>query len=516
MRAPFIVAGLLLALVMPRPAAAIETSCEASVAPQFARAVALLHSFEYPETERLFRDVAARDPDCAMASWGIAMSLWHPLWAPPAAEDRRLARGLLDSAAAMTATPRERAYLEAIRAYYADDEVARERERRAAYSTAMRELYLADLDDQDGAAFYALSLLALADPADKSYARQYEAASVLNWVRETAPDHPGVLHYLIHAYDYPALAHLALGAAMRYADAAPDSAHARHMPSHIFTRLGMWERSLASNHDATASAADYTDRAHLPGFYDEGLHSIDYLMYAMLQTARDDEAAALLQRLRGIEHANVDNFKVAFTYAAAPARYVLERRDWAAAAALDRGFPQFPWSAFPWAQSINHFARGLGSARIGELSAARAEAAAIDAIKAGLPIDTQPYFREQVAVQRDLVRAFIAQSEGDVDSALALARAASDREDAVDKHPVTPGEVLPARELYAELLHAAGRYEAALAEFRNVLARAGEGQAARAAGDDAAASAYFAAIREIAAGATGQRPRLLEARAAAR
>lgn len=190
----------------------------------------------------------------------------------------------------------------------------------------MKLVYEDNLDDPETVVFYALAVRATAQAHDKTYAQQYKAAALLNWVLIEHPTHPGVLHYIIHSYDYPDLAHLALNAAMVYADAAPDSAHAQHMPSHIFTRLGLWDRSLSSNHDSTATAAAYTERAHLPGHYDEGLHSMDYLMYALLQTAREDEARSLLEKLHDIPRTDTENFKVAYTYASAPARFVRQRR----------------------------------------------------------------------------------------------------------------------------------------------------------------------------------------------
>ena len=471
-------------------------SCIPGVQQTFSQAITLLHSFEYHETRRLFAEVAADDPGCAMANWGLAMSLWHPLWTPPTNAELEEGARLLADAAGKRKTPREAAYVEALQAFYAgtDAHIARVR----AYEAKMSELYANHLDDPEAAMFYALALLASADPRDKSYARQYKAAALLNWVRESQPRHPGVLHYLIHAYDSPALAHLALEAATTYAEAAPDSAHAQHMPSHIFTRLGLWDRSLASNRDSTRSAAEYTVRAHLPGHYDEGLHSIDYLMYALLQTARDEEARQLLEQLGRIGKTDTENFKVAYTYAASPARYVLERRQWQEAADLTLIRSDFPWDAFGWAQSIHHFARGIGAARSGRTDMARRELTAIEALRERLPDTTLPYWREQVQVHIDAVGAWLLFADHDTDGALARAASAADREDAVDKHPVTPGEVLPARELYADMLFEAGRHADALAQYRTVLrhspnrlnALLGAAGAAERAGDAASAAAY--------------------------
>jgi len=334
----------------------------------------------------------------------------------------------------------------------------------------MSDLYSNNLQDPEAAMFYSLSLLASADPRDKSYAHQFKSAGLLNWVRASQPTHPGVLHYLIHSYDYPGLAHLALDAALTYADAAPDSAHAQHMPSHIFTRLGLWERSLSSNHDSTRSAAEYTVSAHLPGHYDEGLHSIDYLMYAMLQTGRDVEAQQLLVQLGNIKKTDTENFKVAFTYASAPARYALERRMWKEASDLQFVREDFAWKDFPWAQSIHYFARGIGSARNEQPEKARQELAIINDLLNNLSETTPTYFRTEVEVHAKVVNSWILLAEGDAKGALAQAEDAADREDSVDKHPVTPGEVLPARELYADMLLEVGKGAQSLEQYKAVLA----------------------------------------------
>ncbi|HEX7061708.1 MAG TPA: tetratricopeptide repeat protein [Woeseiaceae bacterium] len=505
------------------PAAAgihFPVSCPA-VQAEFDRAVTLLHSFEYPETGRLFRRILDRDPGCAMAHWGLAMSLWHPLWAPPSAAELAQGAAILRGVEAVRVTPREALWIAAARAFFADTDPAHHLARAAAYSRHMEALYAEDRDDTEAALFYALSLLAIADPRDKSYLNQYQAAAVLNHVRELQPLHPGVLHYLIHAFDYPGLAYLALGAATLYADAAPDSAHAQHMPAHIFTRLGLWERAIASNHRATAAAADYTVHAHLPGHYDEGFHSIDYEIYALLQTARDEEARRLLRTLHDLGKADVDNFKVAYTWAAAPARYALERRAWGEASRLMLAPADFPWREFPWAESIHHFARGLGAARGGNLELARVELEKIRALAGAVDPTLPAYWREEMSVQADAVAGWVALAEDRRDEALALARAAADREDAVDKHPVTPGEVLPARELYADMLFAVGRFPDALDAYRRVLASAphrynavlGAARSAARSGEPEAARAYYAELEAIAPAARPGRASLDEAAA---
>ncbi|MDH4108746.1 MAG: hypothetical protein OEW35_10525 [Gammaproteobacteria bacterium] len=497
-----------------------DTGCAPAVAAEFDHAVTLLHSFEYPETRHLFETILAQDPGCAMARWGIAMSIWHPLWAPPSQAELREGAAVLAATDGSPASAREAAYIDAARTFFASDDPLTHTQRAAAYERSMQALYETRTDDIEVAAFYALALLASAAPTDKTYAHQYKAAAILNWIREASPYHPGALHYLIHSFDYPGLAHMALGAATIYAEAAPDSAHAQHMPSHIFTRLGLWDRSIASNRDSTGSATAYTERAGLRGHYDEGLHSIDYLMYALLQTARDKDAKGVLQRLGELDKAHVDSFKAAYTYIATPARYALERRDWGAASRLEPVPADFPWQDFPWAMSMHHFAHGIGAIRSGNVAAAKSEVERIRQLQAGLDGTTLPYWREEMFVHADAVSAWIALAEGRPAEARRLAAAAADREDAVDKHPVTPGEILPARELYADLLAELGDHPAALAQYEAVLASApkrhnaaaGAARAAVAAGLDREAGNYYRLLLEFASSPGADRPTVAEAR----
>lgn len=521
-------APLLLLLTVPAasgqsaaaaPRVHFPTSCNPAVTQTFDRAVELLHSFEYPESDELFRAVMEADPECAMARWGSAMTRWHPLWAPPSAADLQDGAALLAGADLSTALPRERALIDALTRFFSNADPTNHEERAAAYGDAIARLHEQRPDDVELATLHALALLAVADPADPSQRVQRQAASLLGPVLRRHPEHPGALHYLIHSYDHPRLAHLALDAAERYAAVAPDSAHAQHMPSHIFTRLGLWQRAVASNRDASEAATAYTMRAHLTGHYDEGIHSIDYLVYALLQVADDEAAAAQVERLRSLGPAEPQSFKVAYAYAASPARYALERRAWEEAARLELVEPDFPWSRYEWARSIHHFARGLGAARSGALEAANRELETLRRIAAGLAPETLPYWREQVFVQADALASWIAHVAGDEDAALRLARAAAEREDGVDKHPVTPGEVLPARELYADLLLELGRARQAREQYEQVLRRApnrtnallGAAEAADRSNDHPAAVSYYRKVLAQTTPHQHQRPRLREA-----
>jgi len=497
-----------------RHVAHFETSCSEGIRDQFDYGITMLHSFEYPETTRVFGQLIEQEPRCAVAYWGAAMSIWHPLWAPPSVGDLGRGAELLMTAKQLETSARERAYIEALSVFYSDLDTASHFERANRYALAMADVYQDNFEfDPESAVFYALALLAAADPRDKSYSNQFRSAGILNWVRESQPVHPGVLHYIIHSYDFPGLAHLALSAAEEYAEAAPNSAHAQHMPSHIFTRLGLWEQSLSSNYDSTRSAAEYTERANLTGHYDEGLHSMDYLMYAMLQTARDDEAAALLERLEDIDRTDTENFKVAYTYASSPARYVLERRAWDEAADLSLIREDFAWQDFGFALSIHHFARGIGAARSGQIDRAREELVMIRNIQTQLPASTLPYWREQVQVHIEAITAWVLLSEEQIGDALASARSAADLEDAVDKHPVTPGEVLPARELLADMLLEVGDPASALVEYKRVLDNApnrlnaliGASTAAELSGQPELAATYRAAMQEQIRNGTGLR-----------
>lgn len=508
---PFLLTGLILlggschSYAVNASKVTFSNSCSVAVKEKINQGVTLLHSFEYPETTKIFAEIINFEPGCAIAYWGAAMSIWHPLWAPPNKKDLLAGAKLLAKTEGLNATAREEEYIAALKVFFSSADVSTNRTRAVDYSTAMGAVYEKYREkDVDATVFYALSLLGSADPRDKTYSNQYKSGALLKFAQQSQPTHPGILHYIIHSYDFPGLAHLALEDAKIYAKAAPDSSHAQHMPSHIFTRLGYWDRSLASNHDSTNSAATYTKHAHLDGHYDEGLHSMDYLLYAMLQTGRDTEALALLDRLEKMGKTNTENFKVAFTYAASRARYTLERGAWDEASAIELvRANNFPWSDFPWAESIHYFARGIGAVRGGNISKAKKDLARIKQLYASLPKNAPLYWRVEVKVQADVVTSWIMLKSGNVGQALKLALKAANNEDAIDKHPVTPGEVIPARELYADMLLEVKKYSEALKQYQAVLKRSpkrlnallGAAVAAKKSGNEPLANNYSAIVK---------------------
>jgi Tetratricopeptide repeat len=498
------------------------TSCAPAVQAPFARAVALLHSFWYDEAEKAFGEVSAADPSCAMAQWGVAMSLYHPIWAPPSpAELKRGQEAVAKARAAGAPTERERDYVAAIEAYFRDADSADHRTRALAYEKAMERVSARYPDDREAAIFYSLALLGTAPPSDKTYANQKKAGAILNRVLPAQPDHPGVAHYLIHSFDYPELAELALPAARSYSRIAESSPHAQHMPSHIFVRLGLWDDSIRANEGSAAAARAHVEKTQ-PGAasFDE-LHAVDYLAYSFLQQGRDGEARRMLERVRSVKRLDNPNFAAAYALAAVPARYALERGRWAEAAVLEVAPAWFPWAQFPYAEAITHFARAVGAARSGDAAGARQSVARLDALHQAAVDAKIGYWPAQIEIQRRAAAGWLAHAEGRNEDALRLLKEAVDLEAATDKHPVTPGPVVPARELHADLLMELGRPAEALAEYEASLAiapnrsyaLAGAVRAADAAGQSGKARALYATLEKVTARSDGARPELTKLRA---
>jgi tetratricopeptide (TPR) repeat protein len=470
---------------------AFPTSCAPAVQPVFERAVASLHSFWFPEAEQAFRDVAAADPSCAMAWWGVAMTrLGNPLAGRPSAENERVGAEAAARAVALGGgDARERAFIAAVEALYRDIANADYRARMRAYETAMAHVVRDNHDDVEAAIFHALAMIANAPPTDLTFERQKRAAEVLNPLFARHPQHPGLAHYIIHAYDSPPLAQLALDAARRYAAIAPAAPHALHMPSHIFTRLGYWDESIATNARSAETEPNPSGR----------FHPYDYMVYAFLQQGRDREARAVIEG-SGTEITERPGYTltiVGYNHGAMPARYALERGAWAEAAALPE--PAAEPAARSYPHAVTYFARAIGAARSGDAAGARTAIDALEGIEQNLARANDAYWAGVVKAQRLAASAWAAHASGDDAAAVRLAREAAALEDTFEKHPVTPGPILPARELEADLLLELGRpadalraYEATLAKEPN-RARSlfGVARAAEQAGDAATAAAHY-------------------------
>ncbi|HEX2134655.1 MAG TPA: hypothetical protein VHG30_01945 [Microvirga sp.] len=497
------------------------TSCSPAAGARFERAAAMLHSFWYEEAAKEFTTVTEEDPGCAAGYWGIAMSAWYPLWYPPSEATLRKGSAAIARAEAITSkTEREADYIKAIGAFYRDWDKLDHRTRSLAYEKAMEQVHLRYPDDREAAVFYALALNATALPTDKTYANTLKAAAILEKVFAEQPRHPGVAHYLIHSYDYPPLAEKGLPAARSYAKLAPAVPHALHMPSHIFTRIGLWQESIDSNRASAAAAQAYIAKSAGPGVaWDQALHAMDYLAYSYLQTARDAEAKRVLDELGGFGKATPESLPAAYALAAIPARFALERRNWTEAAAVSAPPPSFPWDRFPWAEAILSFTRGLGAAKSGDVSAAQRELDRLGALREALVRAKNAYWADQVEVQRRAVSAMLARAEGRNEDALGLMRAAADLESSTEKHPVTPAPVVPARELLGDLLleldqpaQALREYEASLVtepnRFRSFV---GAARAAELSGDMAKARMYYEKLIALGGRADTARPELQRA-----
>lgn len=437
-------------------------SCAPAVQQKFNRAVALLHSFAYSAAAHAFRSVAEQDPQCAMAYWGVAMTYFHQLWDPPLSPEAiPIGQAQIQQARAIEpGSRRERSFINALGLIYDADPAVPYATRRLNYERAMGDLAAADKNDSEAQVFYALALLGNASPMDKSHAKQKQAADILEPLFRVQPQHPGIPHYLIHAYDNAELAQRGLPAARAYSKIAPSAPHALHMPSHIFTRLGLWQDSIASNLAARQAA-------HQQGDTGEELHAMDYLVYAYLQSGRDDDAAQVIQQLRGISKGNAGDFKIGYASIAMPVRYAVERSQWADAANISS-----PAGAPPHVVAIAVWARGLGFARSGQTAKARAEIDRLGPLEEQLRASGIGYWAAQVKIQRLEVMAWTAQANNKAQEAVALLRQAADEEDAIEKLPVTPGPIVPAREQLGYLLLEQKQPSLARKEFETALAYA--------------------------------------------
>ena len=437
-------------------------SCKADVQRDFNRGIALLHSFSYSAADKVFREVGARDPQCAMAHWGAAMTRFHQLWQPPIAREAYgVAQKEINLAMRIGGkTDQERQFVGAAGLIFQDADSVPYETRAVKYERAMSELAAANLKSVETQVFYALALLANASPSDKTHTRQKQAAQLLEPLFQNFPEHPGIAHYLIHAYDNAELASRGLPAARLYSKIAPSAPHALHMPSHIFTRLGLWEDSVAAN-TAARQAARRT------GDVGEELHTMDYLMYADLQLGRDQDAAELLSQLRSMHGLDMHDFKIAYAATAMAIRYAVERADWKAAITITAS-PDAP----PEVVAVAFWAQSLGLARSGRPSDARRPIQELQGLEEQLQSAGKNYWAAQVRVMKREAMGWAAHAEDKEGEAEALLQQAAAEEDSLEKLPVTPGPILPAREQLATLMLEQGHPDWAQGEFKKSLAEA--------------------------------------------
>jgi hypothetical protein len=493
-------------------------SCAPEAQRRFEHAMAVLHSFWWEEGDSAFGAVLAADSTCGMAHWGLALNAWgNPFAGGPAGP--RLAKGAKAAARATALparTPRERGFIAAVAALYRDADSTPNAVRLQAYADTMARLYRDFPRDLEVAIYHALALLATAPRTDSTFAQQRRAIAILDPLFARHPGHPGLAHYVIHATDSPRLARLGLTAARRYARIAPAAPHAQHMPSHIFVRLGRWDETVRSNWKSYQAGIEYGKAAGLPGGTPEQLHALDYAVYGYLQRGQDSAARAAVATGERVTTPDSRALVASYNRTAMAARIPLERGDWVAAA----NFPMPAESLFPVAAALGRFTRAIGSARSGQAGAARAEVAALDTIAASLEARQEPYWTRVVRIKRDAAGAWVRFAEGDTAAALVLARVAADSEEVTDKHPVTPAELLPARELEADMLLTVGRHAEARKAYRATLAREpgrarstfGAARAAELAGDRAAAGAGYREFLRLMEKGDGERVELAAAR----
>ena len=498
-------------------------SCLDKVRGNFNLATALLHSFEYDEAEKVFAKVINEDPACVMAYWGVAMSNFHALWSPQGQADLKKGSKAIALARSLNQkSKRESDYLDAVAAFYVDWDKFDHKTRCLRFEKAMESVYQKYPQDKEAAIFYALALNATAVPSDKSFINQRKAGEILKSLYPNEPNHPGIAHYIIHTFDYPELAELALPMARKYASVAPASAHAQHMPSHIFTRLGLWDESIGSNLASISAAQCYAANIKMNGHWDEELHGMDYLTYAYLQEGNDTKAKKQLDLLRSYR-SSVNNNKVAYVFAAIPARYALERKHWSEATKLEVFPSNFPWDKFLWEKAITHFAKGLGYVNTHDITGANIEVKELKSIHKRLTkvrdAYKASYKADQVLVQIKSIDAWIHLAGGRKEQALGLMTQAADMEDATEKSSVTPGEVIPARELLADMYMEIGETTNALKAYEADLQRHpnrfnglyGAASAEQKLGNNEKAGNYFRQLLRIAHPTNSKRPELMAA-----
>lgn len=497
-------------------------SCNDAAQKEFNRAMARFHSFWFDPAKASFAKVLQYDPECGMAHWGISiMSMGNPFtWPTNPNGSKAGAPAAAEASRVGAKSERERDYIAALGTFFKDWETTEFRPRAVVFEKAMEGVAAKYPKDDEAQILYALALNITALPTDKSFANQRKAAAILEPLLRKYPDHPGVAHYLIHTYDYAELAEKGLPSAHAYGAIAPAVPHALHMPSHIYSRLGLWKEMVEGNHASyLAAKGELKDKTLGIGAYD-ALHAMDYMLFGQLQQAQDKVAKQVMDEAAAIRNVNVENFPAAYAFAAIPARYALERGDWAGAAKLSLSPPDLAWNKFPHAEAILVFARGLGAVRSGDVAAARKDVERLQALKEAMTAAKMGYWPGQADFQIKTVNAWIALAEKRNDEALQLMRAAAEAEEASDKHPVTPGNVVPSRELLGEMLLALGQPKEALVEFERSLKHDpnrfrgiyGAARAAEAVGNPQVAREYYAKLQTLTAARDTERPELAHAK----
>lgn len=470
-----------------------DNSCNAAAQPHFTRAVALLHSFYWPEVRKALGAATKEDSACAMVHWVHAMvAMGNPYVWPLTGKALREGMDAVEKARQLgPKTERERDYINAVEYFFKDADKIPAQTRQLAYEVAMAKLVEKYPDDVEAQIFHALTLSANYDPNDRSYGNQLRAAKIFEGILATKPDHPGVSHYLIHAYDSPPLAQRGLASAYRYRDIAPSAPHALHMPSHIFTRLGMWDDSIAANTAVLNATREQQSR----------LHSWDYMGYAYLQKAQDEDAKRVLGEILALRKIDGETASSAYALAAIPSRMVLERQRWSEAASLKLAISEFDfgWQQFPQAEAILVYARALGAARLGRTAAAKKDVARLATLKSAMLEARQNYWADQTDIQLETVNAWITYAGGKRAAALQMLRAAADHEDGTEKSAVTPGPIIPVREQLGDMLMAMKQSRLALAEYERAIVKEpnrfrslyGAARAAEAVKDSTRAQKYY-------------------------
>tara|TARA_R110002096_G_scaffold99720_1_gene221037 strand:- start:834 stop:2528 length:1695 start_codon:yes stop_codon:yes gene_type:complete len=516
---------LLLCSTEPFGDVSFSIDCNYEVRETFDLAISLLHSFEYAEAEKAFVKVIDMDPECAMAYWGVTMSIYHDLWAPPSETELKKGLQLLKIAESLPKTEKAQLYIDAIGAFYADWENLDHNARELLYTKKMENIYLSNKDDAEATVFYALALTSSADPNDKTYKNQKKAGALLENLFKEKPNHPGIAHYIIHSYDYPELAQMGLNTARRYAEIAPASAHAQHMPSHIFTRLGLWNESINTNINSASSAICYAESVNLEARWTQEIHAVDYLVYAYLQMGDNKNALEQLNEMQAVKTVfPKDNFASAYALTAIPVRVALENKNWEEAANLELPKIDFTWGKFSWEKALLHFGKLLGYSHIGNIASAEQELQILRDLHQSL-LDskdnfTKTYKANQVQIQIYAAQGWINLAKGNKEDALASMKLAAKMESETSKHPVTPSEVIPADELLGDMLLSLNKPKEALDAYEvNLKGHPnrfngiyGAAIAAKQSGNNEKTKLYFEQLIELTKNSKSDRPEINEAK----